>query len=77
MKKWYNTLIEQKSRWADVGSTSASNRPSTSATEFTYLAGQALENPYHLKSEEEDGDSLDGNTIVSPDSYASYPSESS
>jgi len=78
MKKWYSTLIEQKSRWADVASTtSASNRPSTSATEFTYLAGAALENPYHLKSEEEDADSLDGNTIVSPDSYAGYPSESS
>jgi len=76
MQKWYNTLLEQKSRWSDVARMSDSGRPSTSATEFTYMQAQNLENPYRQKDEEEDDD-FETNTVVSPDSYSSYPSESS
>ena len=77
MQKWYNTLLEQKSRWTNIARMSDSGRPSTSATEFTYMQAQNLENPYQQKHGEEEDDEFETNTVVSPDSHASYPSASS
>ncbi|KAF2224926.1 Pleckstrin homology domain-containing protein [Elsinoe ampelina] len=71
MQKWYQKLVEQKKLLHDLHSSQNNHRhTTTSQTEFISMQGQGqIENPYKQDEDDEEGDDLDLNAMLTNESY--------